>query len=148
MASKIDAFAHLLNELTDEQIAEMADVQPATVAAYRRKHGSPTDEPEPAAADDLGAHLDAEPGPEPAPKAQAEAHQVEPIAPPAPEPAEPAEPKPLRVRLKWAVPWTGDGKRGRRVSGVLAQSIYRGAMAERVLEIVGKDHPALEYVRD
>lgn len=39
MASKLQPFGHLLGKVPDDKIAEMAEVKPATVAAYRRDRG-------------------------------------------------------------------------------------------------------------
>lgn len=59
MASKLDPFKHLFGTVPEDKLADMAGVQLATVAAFRRAHGLPVlgDESEAA---------DPEPVPEPA----------------------------------------------------------------------------------
>lgn len=111
MASKVDPYAHLLGDVPDEKIAEMAGVKTATVKAYRLKLEGAAD-------------LSADPG------TMLESPTV-PVMP-----AAAAPPPPHTIRLTRFAHYTGTRQSGKPVSLTLAASVYRGRMAAKVLEVL------------
>lgn len=148
---RIEQFKDMLGEVPDEKVAEMADVPVEAVVAFRSsleapKAPEPPDAPPvpPEAQDGVGATLDA------ATLALAKAAEallaqgytwvegllVPPTSAPVPKAGR-------QIQLTQSFDYRGFNMKGKPVTIRLAASLYRGEMAEKVIEIAereGKGH--------
>lgn len=166
--SKLAPFEDQIGEVPAEKLAEIAEVSVEEVREAERELGFNSEEAPPDEEDEPDPDTDEE---DPAPEyvvrtRMEEAADEDPeefralismaraakragwkvvngkAVPPAPRGAPPR----LVIRLKRAVTYTATAANGKRVSVTLGRSIYRDAMARKVMEIVKGDPELIERI--